>query len=101
MPKLKYMRLVFSCLLMLLLVGCQLSTSPFAQAIQNAGAIFAAARVTLNSVHTGKMTQVYATASFAGYLHALRGTRKRLLSAQNGLNTNWQSIHCPFLARVY
>jgi hypothetical protein len=77
------MCLVFSCLLILPLTSCQFSTSPFAQATQNAGAIFAAARVTLNSVHTGKMTRAYATASFAGYLDALQGTRKRLLSAQN------------------
>lgn len=69
---------------MLLLVSCQFSTSPFARATQNAGAIFAAARATLNSVHTGKMTRAYATASFAGYLDALQGTRQRLLSTQNG-----------------
>lgn len=74
--------LLFFLLMAALLVGCQFTQSPFALAVSNAGAEFAAASTTLTYVHSGKITLQYARASFVNYQSQLDGLDQQLPSQQ-------------------
>lgn len=63
--------------------GCALAQSDFARTAGNAGAAFAAAAVTLRFAHEGKLTVVYARASFVNYRAELDGLDAQL-PAQDG-----------------
>jgi len=71
-----------ACVVVLLMTsGCQLTQSAFVQTTSNAGAAFAAAVITLNDVHEGKLTRAYAHSSFLNYQSELQGLDQQL-SAQ-------------------
>lgn len=65
-----------------LLAGCQFTQSPFALAVGNAGAEFAAASTTLSYAHSGKITIQYAQSSFVNYRSQLDGLDQQLASQQ-------------------
>lgn len=64
------------------ITGCKLAQSGFARIAGNAGGEFAAATNTLNYVHQGKLTPLYAASSFAGYQSQLSGFDHQLSSQQ-------------------
>lgn len=69
--------------LLLLLTGCQLTQTAFANAAGNAGSALAAASATLSYAHEGKITDEYARASFVNYQSELSGL-EQALPRQNG-----------------
>lgn len=78
-----YILLTFLLLAFLFsITGCQLAQSGFARIAGNAGAEFSAAANTLSYVHQGKLTPVYAKASFADYQSKLSGIDQQLPSVQ-------------------
>ncbi len=77
------------CVALLLLVlvattACQVTQSGFGRTAQAIGADFAAASVTLDYAHTGKITKLYAQASFQNYQEELSGMDQQLTSQQGG-----------------
>lgn len=60
-------------LLAVLAAGCTWTQSHFARTANQAGGTFAAAAVTLNDLHAGKLTSDYARAAFVNYQSQLRG----------------------------
>jgi len=68
--------------------GCQLAQSGFARIAGNAGGEFAAAANTLNYVHQGKLTAIYAASSFVGYRSQLGGIDQQLASQQSVPNAH-------------
>lgn len=77
--------LLFASLLIVCLcstTSCQLAQSSFARIAGNAGAEFSAAANTLNYVHQGKLTPLYASSSFAVYQSKLSGIDQQLASQQ-------------------
>jgi hypothetical protein len=68
--------------------GCQLAQSSFARIAGNAGAEFSAAANTLNYVHQGKLTTIYASSSFADYQSKLSGIDQQLASQQGVPNSH-------------
>jgi hypothetical protein len=66
--------------LLLLTSDCQLAQSSFARTANNAGAAFAAASLTLNYVHEGKITYAYARSAFMNYQSELQGLDQQIPS---------------------
>lgn len=75
-------RLGMPALLLLLLAGCQITSSAFEQVASSAGSTFAAAATTLRYVHEGKLTSAYAQSSFVNFAAELGGLDHQLPTKQ-------------------
>ena len=67
---------------LLMLTGCTLTQSAFAQTADTAGSAFAAAATTLAYAHHKKITSAYAVASFVSFQDEVQGMAGQLPSLQ-------------------
>lgn len=66
------------CALALLVTGCDVVPTGFRTDATTSGEAFAAAALTLQDEHTGKLTSAYAAASFVSYQSELNGLARKL-----------------------